>query len=466
MAIGQLLMAGPARRKRKKDTSWEGLTPKETAVHERRAIGRSQGVSPGKLDAMFPVPTRAPSDQAAMAREGEAATARARPASYYVEDPTARAQLEAKERVAGRKTITEGYDPYRLDPYGQPAAGRGLMMSTPAPGTESAWEPERMKRIAGETERGRLLAAGVDPYGPTGAPPQRLDPRTGRPPTEAEMAGQAGGPALVKAGTVMPTGEGADPYLRGRYVGRPLTVAEQGTASETQRRLQVMNAPAYDPRAVAALRAQRGPWEGRRTIEDIATEQAGGQLMRTQARGAGAMATMLEAQALPAQQMLELWQTPEGKQQVMAMWATGSQQEKQAYAAQVLAEVGANLPPEIQQALAEAASGYRVEEYDGSWWQTGGVLGSVWDFLAGLVRGAPTMRRAVPATGAGLITGPTAAPGLPATGPNAPGAPLTGQFGFRGGIGQPAVQAGAGQLAAADQEERELYERLKLKYGG
>ena len=154
------------------------------------------------------------------------------------------------------------------------------------------------------------------------------------------------------------------------------------------------------------------------------------------------MATTLEAQALPAQQMLELWQTPEGKQQVMAMWATASQQQKQAYAAQVLAEVGANLPPEIQQALAEAASGMRVEEYDGSWWQTGGVLGSVWDFLAGLVRGGPTMRRAVP-------VGPTAPAPMPAA-PVAGAGPVAGAP-----AGQPpaAVIPGNVDTATATPEE-------------
>ena len=357
-----------------------------------------------------------------------------RPDSYFVNDPARQAQVQASELAAG------GYDPERQvraqrayrDQIATASRGTGappVGFGGPQLRQGATLQVEPLAGVAGMTA-GQVVPGGALAYEGSG-------PRT----TEA------GGTVRLAEGYKTPEQIAAD---------------EQAQGAALQQRI----AGPYSPEARAAVRAQTEPGMAQararqlappvQGIEDIATGQAltaaGVAGAEAEARGAGALATTLEAQALPAQQMLELWQTPEGKQQVMAMWATASQQQKQAYAAQVLAEVGANLPPEIQQALAEAASGMRVEEYDGSWWQTGGVLGSVWDFLAGIVRGGPTMRRAVPAGTPEPTVAPAAGPSVAAQHSAA----------MSGGNWSPI----ANQPAAADQEERELYERLKLKYGG
>ena len=199
----------------------------------------------------------------------------------------------------------------------------------------------------------------------------------------------------------------------------------------------------HGTQAVAALRAQRGPWEGRRDIEQVATGQAGSALMRAQAmagveqagpqeaaetarleaeaRGAGAMGTILEGQALPAQRMLELWKTPEGQAQVMQEWQSASQAQKAQMAGEMLATYGEFLDPEVRQALQEAATGMRIETYDGEWWTGGGLLGGIADLFMGFFRGRPERRRAVPAPRAAVMGGPAAQVGASAGAAAIPG---------------------------------------------
>jgi len=313
---------------------------------------------------------------------GETA-ARDRPDSYFVGDPAARIAMEAKETAAG------GYDPAR-----QERANRAYrqQMETVSRGTEPQRGPAEIS--AGDVSEADLAAAYTGHVGPGGTVKPRWNPLTGR-------------------------------------VGTP--EAQQRTTDwtmENTRRMRMGLEPFESPELMLARRAQMTQQQTEaeaaaaeaEAVGAAAPQMAAAALAAEEAaaRGAGAQATFLEGQSLPAQRMLELWQTPEGKQQVMAEWATASQQQKQAYAAQVLAEVGANLPPEIQQALAEAASGMRIEEYDGSWWQTGGVLGSVWDALAIIVRGRPTQRRAVPVAGT-TPTAPTAPAGAVPAGATIPG---------------------------------------------
>ena len=491
MAVGQLLMTGATRKKKKaSDYSIQegplgaGTRPGAAGPVYDTTTRSGLNLRPEEASALenlrHPQPTTGPAQvgyeatvRARGRTEGERlmginappagyepgrVAATDRPDSYFVNDPTRRAQVQASEARA-LMTNTPGRNAMG-DPFGisRGAGGPSRAVAVPAPGTESAWTPEAMKQITGETERGRLAAT---------------DPNY-----------RVGQPAPINAGAILPTGGGDNAFQAGRYVGRPLTAAEQGTASETQRRLQVMNAPAYDPAARAALRSQTGPVAGRQGVEELATAGAGGALMRAQAAAGAAVAPQM------AQAGLEQTQAQTGaiNAQANALNAMAKQaldgnvQTRQAVQDAMDSAIASGAPPEVIATLRDIQMGqFGMRQVPP------GVLEQVYAILrpyAALLGGVLAGPAGAVAAGAALppAPGPTYQPGGPAsliTGPTAPaaGPPVAAQHSaamsgrnWSPVANQPAVPgqapAGAGQPAAAEQEERELLARLKAKYGG
>ena len=441
------LAAGPRRRGADRE-AWN--RSRRTLLRAREAAERTGGELGDealKLEAQMAARERTERDRGIPAgyEPGETPPAE-RPASYFVRDPEARAQLEAKERAEG------GYDPDRQArahrAYRQQMAtvsrgyGAPAPQAAPAPGTESPWEPERMRRIAGETARAGLLATD---------PGYRL-----------------GEPVPIRTGAVMPTGEESDPYLRGRYVGAPLTEAQQQAAAETQKRLQEGQDVAVAVQRQRALRAQLQAagapiLPGPQTLGEIQAQQAivaaqqaeAAQAQAAAEAGAGIAPRAAEAGVAGMEAEVEQMRTQTATVQEMIRQAqTGNQQARQAIleGIQAAGEAG---DAEAAMALQGLYMGTLGLEYvDPPTWAR------LWNFLrrlpimggfyfGGLAPEAPAGGWQPTAPGVGAGAAPAAPVGLPATGPNAPGAPPTGQFGFRGGIGQPVVQAGGGAAAGA-----------------
>ena len=370
-----------------------------------------------------------------------------RPASYFVWDPEARARLEARE------TAGQGYDPDR-----QARANRAYREQIAA--VSRGTEPQRgAAEIApGQVTEADLAAAYTGHAGPGGTLKPRWNPLTGQ----------------------VATPEGQQ--------------AAMNWLTENRRRINMGFEPFENPEMMAARRAQMGQQESEaeaaaRVAPRLAEAEAQGQ--EALARGAGAAATMMEGQALPAQHMIELWQTPEGKQQVVEQWARASEAEKRNFAEDLLTGLPEDAPPELRQRLLEIATGMKKEIYAGDVWTTGG-LGSVLDLLAFFGRGWPERERWVPAqeTGPAPATSiPTPKPTMPPGGGNwapvvytSPTWPLRPRGGGQAGTPAAGAQAGAGQAipgnlnteTATDEELAALIaslppeqrERLRALLGG
>jgi len=445
MAIGQLLMTGATRKKK-------ALPERATAYKWMGSPERASAVAAGEATALADATGRA---RERTARERGIPTdyepgqiaATARPDSFFVNDPTRRAGVEAKERVAGRDLMTNA--PSRKTAMGDPfglSRGTGL-------GPVSTGAPPQLRK--GGTYQVSLTG------GATTFPADTKIFPGGAAATEMTSGGQV--PAGLPAGR-----EGGFVRLRGSYLSPEQAVMQ--AQREGKARQQHIAGP-YDPAAQTALRAQRGPWEERRGIESLATEGAGRALMRAQDRAGAevapgmAQAGLEQAQAGVGrtQAQTEALSAQANALNAMAQQAmSGDVQTRQAVQEAMDSATASGAPPEVIATLRDIQMGqFGMERVDP------GVLEQVYAMLrpyatllggvlagpAGAVAGGALPAspgpsyQPTPATGAQVITGPTAAPAASMAGAG------------------PAAGAQAGLPAAAEQEERELYERLKAKYG-
>jgi len=355
MNLGRASALGAGRRRGADMEAWN--RSRRTLLRARDAAERA-GVPLGDealgLEAMMGARERSEREHGVpLTYEPGETAARDRPDSYFVGDPAARAGVEAKETAAG------GYDPAR-----QERANRAYreQISTVSRGYGA---PPAPKYPAPQLKPGATYAVRESgaPGSPmvTEVPGQRMRDEaplaegTGyarlegypAPSMEREQRLGASRRAFVQAGS-----PGAQVYEQALAAGATeqqaldaVTAVQQQQAQRAQMQAAgetILPAPqtlaeiGTDQTTLAAERAQMAQAQAEaEAARGVAPQMAAAALAAEEAaaRGAGAQATFLEGQSLPAQRMLELWQTPEGKQQVMAEWATASQQQKQAYAA-------------------------------------------------------------------------------------------------------------------------------------
>jgi hypothetical protein len=428
MAIGQLLMAGPTRRKKPLNVSelmarergqvkadeWLAGPERARAIAagEAGALADATGRARGRSEKNLGVPA---------GYEPGVLGAAERPDSYFVRDPTARAQLEAKERVAGRDLMTSGSGNTAMgDPFGL-SRGTGL--------------PPRGEGLGGASLRGGATYA-INPLQPG-----------------MSFTGRAAGTQIVPeaAATEVPEARAAwgQPGLEGlaggtgyaRLSGSYLTPeqAVMQAQKEGEAFQQRIKSP-YGPQAVAALRSQGGPWEGRKNIEQIATEQAGSALMRAQAAAGAAVApqmaaaevakTEAETRAFEARGELERKQT-ESLKRITEHVVGGKAEAMKAVQDALDSAIASGAPPEVVAVLRDIQMGqFGMRRVDPGVLEQvyamlrpyaalfGGILaGPAGAIASGILPPTPAPSyQPTPSTGAGLIAGPTAQPAAPAAG--------------------------------------------------